>query len=43
MAAFNEMAPAPAIPGDILGVSNTASKQDTLTPSNRFYRVHVLP
>jgi hypothetical protein len=32
-----------AITGDILGSSNTASKQDTLTPSNRFYRVLVLP
>ncbi|HWY75404.1 MAG TPA: hypothetical protein VN281_07295, partial [Verrucomicrobiae bacterium] len=32
-----------AIPGDVLGLSNTASKLDTLTPSNRFYRVQVLP
>jgi hypothetical protein len=32
-----------ALPGDVIGVSNTASKQDTPTPSNRFYRVRVLP
>jgi hypothetical protein len=32
-----------ALPGDVTGVSNTASKQDALTPSNRFYRVRVLP
>jgi hypothetical protein len=32
-----------ALPGDVLGASNTASKLDTLTPSNRFYRVQVLP
>jgi hypothetical protein len=32
-----------AIPGDVLGLSNTASKLDTLTPNNRFYRVQVLP
>jgi hypothetical protein len=32
-----------ALPGDVIGLSNTASKLDTLTPSNRFYRVQVLP
>jgi hypothetical protein len=32
-----------ALLGDVLGLSNTASKQDTLTSSNRFYRVQVLP
>jgi hypothetical protein len=32
-----------ALPGDVIGVSNTASKLDTLTASNRFYRVRVLP
>ena len=32
-----------ALPGDVTGVSNTASKQDVLTPSNRFYRVRVIP
>jgi hypothetical protein len=32
-----------ALPGDVLGASNTASKLDALTPSNRFYRVRVLP
>jgi hypothetical protein len=32
-----------ALPGDVPGVSNTASKLDALTPSNRFYRVRVLP
>jgi hypothetical protein len=31
------------LPGDIIGLSNTASKQDTLVASNRFYRVQVLP
>jgi hypothetical protein len=31
------------VPGDIVGSSNTASKLDTLTPSNRFYRVRILP
>lgn len=31
------------LPGDIIGVSNTASKLDALTPTNRFYRVRVLP
>jgi hypothetical protein len=32
-----------ALPGDILGVSNTASRIDALTTSNRFYRARVLP
>jgi hypothetical protein len=32
-----------ALPGDVVGVSNTASKLDPLTPSNRLYRVRVLP
>lgn len=32
-----------ALPGDVIGVSNTASKLDPLTPSNRLYRVRVLP
>ena len=32
-----------ALPTDVIGVSNTASKLDALTPSNRFYRVRVLP
>ena len=32
-----------ALPGEVTGVSNTASKLDALTPSNRFYRVRVLP
>jgi hypothetical protein len=32
-----------ALPGDVPGISNTASKLDALTPSNRFYRVRVLP
>ena len=32
-----------ALPGDVPGISNTASKMDTLTTSNRFYRVRVLP
>ena len=32
-----------ALPGDITAVSNTASKQDFLTTSNRLYRVRVLP
>ncbi len=31
-----------ALPGDVLAVSNTGSKLDTLTSSNRFYRVHVI-
>lgn len=32
-----------ALPGDVTAVANTASNSDTLTPSNRFYRVRVLP
>jgi hypothetical protein len=32
-----------ALHGDVTGASNTASKQDTLTPSNRFYRIRILP
>jgi hypothetical protein len=32
-----------ALPGDVIGVSNTASKLDPLTPSNRLYRVRVVP
>ena len=32
-----------ALPGDVLGASNLASKLDALTPSNRFYRVRTLP
>jgi hypothetical protein len=32
-----------ALPGDVPGVGNTASKFDPLTPSNRFYRVRLLP
>ncbi len=32
-----------ALPGDVIGVSNTASKLDALTPSNRLYRVRVVP
>jgi hypothetical protein len=32
-----------ALPGDIPGISNMASKLDALTTSNRFYRVRVLP
>ncbi len=31
------------LPGDVIGLSNTASKLDTLTSSNRFYRVRVVP
>jgi hypothetical protein len=31
------------LPGDVPGTSNTASKLDPLTPSNRLYRVRVLP
>ena len=32
-----------ALPGDVLGTNNTASKLDPLTPSNRFYRVRIIP
>ena len=32
-----------SLPGDVTGASNTATKLDALTPSNRFYRVRVLP
>ena len=32
-----------ALPGDVTTASNTASKLDALTSSNRFYRVRVLP
>jgi len=32
-----------AITGDVTTLSNTAGKLDALTPSNRFYRVRVLP
>ncbi len=32
-----------ALPGDVIGVSNTASKLDALTPSNRLYRVRIIP
>lgn len=32
-----------ALPGDATVSSNTAMKLDALTPSNRFYRVRVLP
>jgi hypothetical protein len=32
-----------AVPGDMLGTGTNVSKLDPLTPSNRFYRVRVLP
>jgi hypothetical protein len=32
-----------ALAGDVTALSNTASKLDPLTPSNRFYRVRVIP
>ena len=32
-----------ALPGDVVTPSNFASKLDPLTPSNRFYRVRVVP
>jgi hypothetical protein len=32
-----------ALPGDVTAVTNMASKLDTLTPTNRFYRVRVVP
>jgi hypothetical protein len=31
-----------ALPGDVTAISNTASKLDPLTASNRLYRVRVL-
>jgi hypothetical protein len=31
------------LPGDVTALSDTASKSDPLTPSNRFYRVLVVP
>ncbi|SPE58712.1 hypothetical protein SBV1_280021 [Verrucomicrobia bacterium] len=31
------------VPGDVTALSNTASKVDLLTPTNRYYRVLVLP
>lgn len=31
------------LPGDVISFSNTASKLDPLTPSNRLYRVRVVP
>jgi len=32
-----------ALPGDVTASNSTATKLDSLTPSNRFYRVKVLP
>ena len=32
-----------ALPNDVTSLSNRASRVDTLTPSNRFYRVRVVP
>jgi len=32
-----------ALPGDVTSSSNFASKLDSLTPTNRFYRLRVLP
>jgi hypothetical protein len=32
-----------AVPGDVTTSGNTASKLDSLTSSNRYYRVHILP
>lgn len=32
-----------ALPGDVTTLTNTASKLDALTSSNRFYRVRVIP
>jgi hypothetical protein len=32
-----------AVAGDVTAISNLATKLDPLTPSNRFYRVRVLP
>lgn len=31
------------LPGDVLAVTNSATKLDLLIPSNRFYRVRILP
>jgi len=31
------------VAGDVTTLSNTAGKLDVLTPSNRFYRIRVLP
>ena len=32
-----------SLPGDVTSTSNTASKADVITPSNRFYRVRLSP
>jgi hypothetical protein len=32
-----------ALPGDVTSISNMAEKLDALTPSNRFYRIRVVP
>jgi hypothetical protein len=32
-----------ALPGDVTAVTNVASKLDILTPSNRFYRIQIIP
>jgi hypothetical protein len=32
-----------AVPGDVTSLSNSAVKLDSLTPTNRFYRVRVVP
>jgi hypothetical protein len=32
-----------AVQGDVTALTNTASKLDPLTPSNRLYRVRILP
>jgi hypothetical protein len=32
-----------ALTGDVTSLSNLASKLDPLTPSNRFYRVRIIP
>jgi hypothetical protein len=32
-----------ALPGDVNSTGNLASRLDPLTPSNRFYRVRLLP
>ena len=32
-----------AVPGDVTALSNRASKLDVLIPSNRFYRVYIVP